>query len=380
MTDNTRGDTRGDTHRDTRAEQAFRAAFAREADHLEAPPRPVVRRRRRWPVLAAAAAVLVLVGGAGWVATHDQDAGPAPAVDEVAPFDGLPAADPGWRWFVHRDLAVQVPKTWDWGLSPACPDEAGGRSPYVAQDETGRVFDLLPCTTHDPDAPDGFDGAGPAARTPHVTFVDLDAFTSEEIADGTVTDRGWTLTARTLGSVQVRVLADGATSDQATRIVDTVRRTDVDQIGCPSRSVADRRGFQRPPAPTDLTRVEGVSSVAVCHYRRGDAPGLIGSRLLVGPEAAELVAAIVAAPTGGGPDRDTCSDDDLGETAILLRITADSTGTHDAFVYYDHCRGNGIDDGTHRYALTKGSCRPLFAEPPIHMYSGSSHVYRVCAS
>jgi hypothetical protein len=69
-----------------RAEQAFRDAFAREADHLDDSPLQVVRRRRRWPALAAAAAVLAVVGGSIAVAwTGDDGSDPEPAI----------ATDPG---------------------------------------------------------------------------------------------------------------------------------------------------------------------------------------------------------------------------------------------------------------------------------------------
>lgn len=69
---------------DERAEQAFRDAFAQQADRLEPGPLPDVvrRRRRRWPVLAAAA---VIVAGALAVGLPEDEPGLAPSVADPGP-------------------------------------------------------------------------------------------------------------------------------------------------------------------------------------------------------------------------------------------------------------------------------------------------------
>lgn len=387
---------------DTRAEQAFRDAFAREADHLDGPEH-VVRRPRRWPVLAAAAAVIAVVG-AGLVLTPDD---PPPASDApsatptpdapdatespVAADAPLPDPEPGWRWVSWRGVAVQAPVAWGYDLTPleawcTLDRENTPREPYVAQDPNGVGIGGVGCVDGGPAAPAGF-GPGPERLwVPHLSFVDRGAPDLGEgpVPDGVSSYDGWTLTTRTVGDVQVQVLSDAATEDVAAPALASLREVEVDQDGCATRSEITAEQFVRPPIPVDLSTIDDVRSVAVCKYARDTGwlrPGLIGSRTIHGDAAADLVAAITSSPVGGGPDRpQNCVDDMYGDTAIVLRVTDGAGEVHDAFVYYDWCFGNGIDDGTRRYALTAASCRPLFAEPPVEMYSGSTHVYRVCAS
>ncbi|MCW2766105.1 MAG: hypothetical protein JWO11_2064, partial [Nocardioides sp.] len=78
--------------------------------------------------------------------------------------------------------------------------------------------------------------------------------------------------------------------------------------------------------------------------------------------AEDLLAGIKSAPTGGGPDhRDQCVPDAYGDHSIALRFHHDGA-TDDAYVYYDWCFGNGIDDGTTRFELTADNCAPLFGD------------------
>ena len=104
-----------------------------------------------------------------------------------------------------------------------------------------------------------------------------------------------------------------------------------------------------------------VDSIAVCQYSLDvTGPGLTASQRLTGDSAAAELAAIKAAPLGGGPDRGSgCSAADRGPTGITLLLRS-SGATHEMYAFYGGCQGNGIDDGTHVRRLTAPSCRPLF--------------------
>lgn len=351
----------------TRAEQAFRDAFAREADHLAPAPRPVVRRRRRWPVLAAAAAVLVLVGGAGVVATMREDPAPRPTADDAIDPGALPAATDGWRWVTWRDVGVEVPASWvdgdepgeDWCADTGRPVKPTG--PYVARANNGMVL-AIGCFAEEGPKPAVFGPAPMRIMVPHLTFA-----TAGEHGDGVTSHDGWTATLRTVGGVQLRLYTDPATSDVVEHVLGSLRTFTTDAHGCDVTSPVQAEEFVR-PAPFDVTAVEDVDSISVCQYDRlpdPEAVALTASRRIEGADASALLAAIRSAPAGGGPDRpEQCSDDLLGSQALAVRLHHDG-GTDDLFVYYDHCSGNGYDDGTTRRELTADNCRPLFGETVV---------------
>lgn len=340
--------------------------------------------RRSWRVAAAAAAVLVVVGGAGLLASRAlQTDRSAPPTQPSSAADPLPAPSPGWRWVSWRDVAVQVPESWGYGVAPMLPwcmyDSTVDveRAPYVAQDTSGMGIALVGCAGNAPDGhPEPFGPAPARFWAPHVSFGET---TSGVPDDQMARFRDWSLTSREVGEVRVVLLADPETASLTGRILDSARTFGTDQFGCAASSPVQEATFAR-PEPFDVASVERVDSISVCQYSRGiapDRPGLMGSRLLVGSAASGLLDAIRRAPFGGGPDTpQTCAQDLYGDTGIALRLHSGDV-TREVYVYYDWCFGNGFDDGTERRELTRDSCLPLFGGN-VAMFGGSSGPFRRC--
>lgn len=346
------------------------------------------RRRGLLGMVWVSAAVVLVVGGTSlavgqWGGEYDP----------VRPGTGRTASEvlqpaPGWRLESFLDVVVEVPDSWGPTAAPAsdwCADRgqptAFPEQPYV--DTRGPYAGLrsIGCFTGGED-PDLHGGGVPREHwAPHVWFVATPAPGGVgEVPDGRVSDNGWTRLVRTVGSAKVLVLTDRAHLDEAERIIESARQTNVDHHGCDVSSPIQAGKFVRPPVPFDVARLDAVDVVAVCHYdldRPMGSPGLLASHELAGRDAKALLAAIQAAPAGGGPDTpDTCVKDMWGDTAIVLRLMS-GAAWHEAYVYYDWCFGNGIDDGTTLRALSTENCAPLWSERVVS-WGGSSAPFAVC--
>jgi hypothetical protein len=352
---------------DDRAEQAFRTALADRAESLTptALDVPAPRRHRHWPLLvAAAAAVLVVVGLVAVVAGHR---------DEAAPSHVLPD---GWRWESHAYVKVAVPDSWGYAAAPGidwCASPGPRRQLATAEGMPAGYVD-----TRDRDG--GFLSIGcppePPSRLtlPHLSFMGA----GSEIP----TPLGWMRDTRTVGGIQLTVTIDGAHRNLARRILASAQVVRRDQNGCtPTSRLQDP--LAGPPEPAfDVSGLEGVDSIAVCQYELGDprgelGPGLVASQLLTGDRADEELAALQAADTHGGPNREhTCGADERGTTGIVLLLdTGDTTRT--MYALYESCSANGIDDGTHVRELTRADCRPLFT-PRIQIVNGINAAFARC--
>jgi hypothetical protein len=176
---------------------------------------------------------------------------------------------------------------------------------------------------------------------------------------------------RRIGDVSVRV---NAPADLRERILATVHRADVDAHGCamflPAASPADR-----PAPPRDVTSLTDVVSLAACRYpvpppdevanTEGPLP-LFSSLLLEGDAAGDAVAAIAAAPAGGGPDKpDSCLPEwSYGDEFLVLQIES-AEGTSILHVRYSGCDHNGIDDGVTVRTLTRDAVQPLITDANV---------------
>lgn len=362
---------------DTRAETALRRALTREADAFEpAPLEPRTDRRRRgWvlPVAAAAAAVLVVGGG---LAVTGALGGDEPVEDDPPAVVASGGDDVRPVWW--RDVAVDVPVDWEDGREPdACTRGVETPAPYVATRNPSEPMPMMMCGGSDEERPQAFGDAPRELWAPHVTFSDADDLSALE--DGEQTFDGWTLTARTLGDVQVRVWSDAATADVAERVLASVRTFEIDPNGCDVRSPVQAELPVRPAAAFDVARVDSVDSIAVCQYSRrvADRAGLMASQRLVGDEAETLLAGLRSAPAGGGPDRpDECVSYASGDEGLVVRLQRGDR-VDDLHVYYDWCWGNGVDDGTTVRALTEDTCAPLFGGP-VRWFSVSGFVAPLC--
>jgi hypothetical protein len=384
---------------DDREERAFRAAFSRRAGSLEPvelDTSPPTARRRPWLLAAVVAAVLVVVGATSVLATtsgDDQSEPPAASGSSTHPTSmsdpnqdssgHLPSPEPGWRWVSWRNVAVQVPDSWGYGVEPMLPwcmyDSSVDveRAPYVAQDSTNMAIAGVGCAGGSPDHhPEAFGPAPALFWAPHVSFGQSpNGAVEEDVAHF----QDWTLTSRVIGDVKVSLLVDGDTAALVDRILESARTFETDQNGCDASSPVQAAKFVRPD-PFDLASLDDVESISVCQYTRSVPPGqpaLMGSRLLARQPASALLDAIRSAPGGGGPDSpQSCLHDMYGDTAIALRLHTDDS-TREVYVYYDWCFGNGFDDGTTRRELTLQSCLPLFGGN-VALFSGSSAPFQRC--
>lgn len=375
-----------------RAERAFRDAFTARGG--EAPQEPLEvstdSRRRTWWVAGAAAAVVVAAVAVPVAILSGAD-GPDRAVPAERSTSANQVLAPGNRWLGYLDQEFQVPADWPLDTSPARPDCAylsgeewrGPDQPYV---EIGFGWSLavdIGCFPPDlpADLPEEFGELPFDLWVSHVTLGDPRADTPE----GSWKYRGWTLTRTTVRDVQVTVLESPDDAGLAEDVLASARTVDMDVNGCPTSSPAQEAEFQvptGPPVPADDWR--GV--VVLCQYSRGlvSHSGLVGSRQLGGAAARSLVAAINDAPLGGGPDRpQNCIHDEYGETAVLLRfLPADGfdpeAGYPEAYVYYDHCFGNGVFDSSGSRQLTQANCEPLFTDPPVTLWVAQSNVGELC--
>lgn len=328
-------------------------------------------------------ALVLAVASAALTACGDESSPGAPhdgaGSDTAAP---LPAPAAGYTWLSWHDVAVQVPEEWGLGYEPRSDwcvrgePKRGEREPapyYALDPSSGAVLDIL-CAEPAEHHPSAFGEAPESTWAPHVV---LESATDEP--DTVVSDDGWTMSARTIGDVRVRVLSHGADGIDVDAILDNARRFTVDANGCEPTSPVQAAEFVR-PAPFDVTAIEAADSISICQYARTgrpDAPALTGSREIDGRQAARLLAGLQDAPVGTGPDKpQNCVDDEYGETAVAIRLHHDGT-TDDVYAYYDWCFGNGTDDGTQHRRLTAQTCAPLFVAP-VRLLSYSSSLEGIC--
>lgn len=377
---------------DDRAERAFATALAREAERFEpvrldvSPPR---RGPAAWlPVLVAAAAVLVLVVplslAALWPVQYEPGNGPATDL-ESSGSGTLPPPDPGWRYESFRDVVVQVPDSWGYASAPRSDWCVGARNPYptvpFVDVTSGRgLVRLLGCGTDEENRL----GLGYPRRlwATHLQLLDPDQATPL----GERSDGEWTRIVRDVGGARISLLADAAHLDEARRVVESARVVASDQHGCPTQAAIQAGGFVRPRPAFDLATLAAVERIAVCQYELADTsgeapppghPGLLASREIAGPVASAVLAALQAAPVGGGPDApENCLATMSGDDAVLLRLaTADRV--HEVHVFYDWCFGNGFDDGTALRELTAEGCAPLWGGRVVHL-EGSAPSFQRC--
>ncbi|ADP82326.1 hypothetical protein [Pseudofrankia inefficax] len=358
-----------------------------------APARPAGAARRdgrralRPAVAAVAALGLVLCCTLTACARAGGAAEAGPARTGSRPSDATPAP-PSWRTESFLDAVVDVPASWGFDAAPTSDwcvplgqSPAGPRQPYVDTRGPGSVVMMIGCPggTHGPDL--NGSGVPPEYWTTHLWFAATPAPAgSARVPDGRVSADGWTRIVRTVGSAKVLVLSDGAHLGDAERVIASARRATVDPHGCAASSPIQAGGFVRPAHPFDVAGLRAVGGAAVCLYdlsRPVGTPGLVAFRAIGGPDATALLAAIQAAPVGGGPDApQDCVKGESGDTAIVLRLVAAGVA-REAYVYYDWCFGNGIDDGTALRALTTDDCGPLWAER-VTLWSGPGGPFQVC--
>jgi hypothetical protein len=382
---------------DDRAERAFRDALDAQVTSfaptdLDVPEPP---HRPRWHATAAVAAAVVLVAGTAIgvalarnnAATPAAGPTPTPATSPTAANDMLPPPQAGWHYESYRDLVVQAPDSWRYGDQPGSdwcasqgPDWTGfPTSPYVALDSGDTPTLAIGCPGPDPvQLALGL----PSPERLWATHLALGTPSPDDpaVKDGAREAGGWTLIVRTVGHGRFSVLADADHLADARKVAASARVVTVDQVGCDTTSPIQEGLFPRPEHPFDLGTIGSLDAIAVCQYSPrvpAGEPGLVASRLLTGTDANAELGALHVAKIGGGPDTpDTCLHSEPPDTAIILRLNP-GPDSRDAYVYYDSCVHNGIDDGTNVRELTEDDCARLWGDRVVQ-WSGSSAPFTRC--
>jgi hypothetical protein len=297
-------------------------------------------------------------------------AAPARSGAAAAPDPSEPPLPTGWRWESYGGVQVGVPGDFGWGvnaqrLSQWCVGEKRSTAPVVGRPGAST---LVACRGMDATP----SGETLLKNTGTVVALQDDRQEGLDRPDGTTTEGDRTTV--TLGGVSVGVQAPKGLREQ---IAGTVHRAAIDANGCPATHPITGDHDLRPGGPVAVSALTGVTEVAVCRYAldRPDAagPGLLGSLRLSGPSATTALAAITAAPLGGGPDAPSqCSTDTAwGDEVVVLRVRS-AAGGSEVFLRYSGCDHNGFDDGVAERALTAAATDVLLAGPH-QQYSGSGH-------
>lgn len=357
-----------------RAERAFREALrgAADAEAFEALDpaalKPRSRWTSRWPALATAASVVIvaavmlpsLFSGPGVMTASVPESAPADQAGaqvasrhaEAAPQQaGLAEPAPGFRWESYRDVVVQVPREWGYGVAPG-PDWCADTSvlpqePYVDLDRGTRVANTIDCQGVLADRDQAM----------HLSFSPRNGPEPWQSDSPT-----WQHYRRTVGSAVVTVVARAEDAPLARQILDSaeVAPGGVDHNGCLTRLGTEPSGDSLAGAESDLVRV--------CLYDNGD-HSLVSSTVLTGPKATAAWEAILAAPAGGGPDGSAqeCRPEDRGPVTAVIGL-----GAADSTMRFSGCVGNGLTDtsiegGVRR--ITREVCQTLLV-PPVVVFSG----------
>lgn len=274
-----------------------------------------------------------------------------------------PELPTGWRWESFGGVQVGVPGEFGWGngsqrLGQWCIGEE--RDPIVGRPGPST---LVGCPT-DPDVDPStlLENTGPVVSLSTAARWDED----EPPAPGRQQE-GDRLTVVHEGvSVAIQ-----ASAELRERIAATIHGVDVDAYGCPAGSPFSADPARRPAPAVAVESLTGVAAVSVCRYAVTTPDGypvgarpLISSSRVEGDHAASAVAAVVAAPAGGGPDApEHCLPEySYGDELIVLRIDSDH-GTSEVVVRYSGCDHNGIDDGVTVRRLTAEAVSGLVTGP-----------------
>jgi hypothetical protein len=268
----------------------------------------------------------------------------------------------GWRWESYGGVELGVPDVWAYGTTgtPWClhRPRATPARPYVGR--PGAVA-AIACAargvggggggTEDSASADSTDPA--TLLDPGGTFVWFDSAVGQTSRKQTTGDRD----TLTVGGVHLVVQAPERLRGQ---ILSTVHRTATDHNGCRATHPIGQDPGWRPKAGLPVGQLTAISGVSACRY----AGPLESSLRLSGPTAVQAVAAVVAAPVGGGPNTPaTCATQvAYGDEAIVLMITS-SRGESDVVLRYSGCDHHGLDDGTTVRTLTRAAMTPFTAGP-----------------
>lgn len=385
-----------------REEEAFRSAFQRRAG--EAPVEVPVpgRRRRVLPQLLVAAVVLAVIGGA-YAVLRENDPGPTPVPPTVSQSYW---ENRDWRWIGVRDVEVKAPADWAPEYEVGRPDcirlgtddvvtpgmvPVSLTDPYVVIGNPGFATTSQGCfQINGPDDPPPAFGELPFPLWQPYVKIQASwrgpAKARPENQDAELEFRGWRLTRTTTAGVQVTVLSEPGDEELAAEVLRSLRRVEVNDVGCPARSTMLANGIRVDLDAAPLPAPDEVAAVAICDYvSDGDQGWLRGSRRMTHEAAQDLVRDIRDAPRGSGPDSPgSCLTRPGAERALALAVFTDATRgarpVSSAYLFFDSCVGSGILEPSGTHEITRAVCAPLFAEPPIPYTGGHQPLADRCHS
>ena len=308
-------------------------------------------------------ATALLVALAGCAQPPDTGGAPLtePTSKPAAADPSTPALPAGWRWESFAGVQVGVPAEFGWGngsqrLGQWCIGE--DRDPIVGRPGPST---LVGCPT-DPEADPStlLDNTGP------VVSLSTAALWDEEKAPAP---------GRRQEGDRLTVVHDGVEvgiqtpAELRERIAATIHSVDVDAYGCPATSRFSADPAHRPDPAVPVESLTGVSAVSVCRYAVTTPDGypagakpLISSSRIEGNHAA--VAAVAAAPVGGGPNApENClAEYSYGDELIVLRVESDQ-GASEVVLRYSGCDHNGFDDGAAVRELTRDAVGAVLTGP-----------------
>ncbi|MGQ0845686.1 MAG: hypothetical protein ACT4QF_16310 [Sporichthyaceae bacterium] len=173
------------------------------------------------------------------------------------------------------------------------------------------------------------------------------------------------------GAAGVVIQAPLALREQIAETVHAIEGADFNR--CPLSHPVSADAAHR-PAVVDQATVTGTDSISLCKYPLPRQPGspvpgpaLVSSRQVDGAEAGRAIAAILAAPAGGGPNRidpAECSlDYGYGNEVLVVRIQRAGLDPAEILVHYSGCAHNGFDDGQTVRTLTAEGLATMVAGP-----------------
>jgi hypothetical protein len=324
------------------------AGEAPSADGLPEKAMAVASRRRRRRINASIAAIVVLAVGIPVAILAAAGGGG----------DMRPAIDATWRWESYRNVQVQVPPDWAYGIpGPAwCTALPEGETRRIRPGVVGRPGDTsaILCPTEYP----------PVKQRENWLTFNLRGTVGERRFDG-----GWVEETRRVDGVYLTVFTNDDTLREAIlRSAQPIAGTDRHGCATDHPVTADPAGYRPDPAGGGLPPADTVESISVCRYEMpsDSAAPLLSSARITGARAQEVVGAIRSAPEGEGPDEEA---EGPGTEIAVLRITT-ADGVREVVMHYSGASGNGFDDGTTKRELTAAAIRPLLsgANTPMQMY------------
>jgi hypothetical protein len=338
--------------------------------------------RRLLAVCAAAVGVAVVPLGAWLLAERSPTDLGSPAARTTTEAEERSertrSADEEWRWESFGGVEVQVPADWAYGTTgtPPCLQASDPARTPDGEDRRARPYVGRPGVVAAIACPEPV--ADPASRAPYLWFGD------SRPAGQRRYDGGWVEETRVVAGVAITVLSDDAAMRE--RILGSARPIgEADSYGCAPEHPVVADPDARPSSDAGgLPGLGDVASLTVCRYARESArpapASLLSASRMEGRAAREVVDAMIAAPTGTGPNApgDCAAEFALGDEVMVVHVEGATGETQEVVVRYSGCDRHGTDDGVTVRQLTASVTRALLTGPhsPSSLHEGVGRLVR----